>query len=299
MVKGKRKHSDGLVFDIIVYAILIIYCFLTLYPLLYILSCSFSSPSAVYTGKVVFFPVEPSLKSYERVFQNTIIWKSYGNTIFYTVVGTFLSVAITFASAYPLSRKDLKGRSFFMSLYVVTMFFGGGIIPLYIIVDKLQLLDTMWAIILPGAVSVWNLIVVRTYISSSIPYDLQEAAMIDGANDYVLFFRIVLPLAKPVLLIMILFYMVGYWNNYFNALMFLKTEEKYTLQLVLRNILLTQDMNSMLGPGATQENLYEQAMLSESLKYSAVVVSTLPILMAYPFLAKYFEKGMIIGSLKG
>lgn len=299
MVKGKHKHSDGLVFDIIVYAILIIYCFLTLYPLLYILSCSFSSPSAVYTGKVVFFPVEPSLKSYERVFQNTIIWKSYGNTIFYTVVGTFLSVAITFASAYPLSRKDLKGRSFFMSLYVVTMFFGGGIIPLYIIVDKLQLLDTMWAIILPCAVSVWNLIVVRTYISSSIPYDLQETAMIDGANDYVLFFRIVLPLAKPVLLIMILFYMVGYWNNYFNALMFLKTEEKYTLQLVLRNILLTQDMNSMLGPGATQENLYEQAMLSESLKYSAVVVSTLPILMAYPFLAKYFEKGMIIGSLKG
>ncbi len=295
----KRKRKDGVVFSAIVYAILIIYCVLTLYPLVYIISSSFSSPSAVYTGRVVLFPVEPSLKSYERVFQNTEIWRSYLNTVLYTFLGTCLSVFFTFASAYPLTRKDLKGRNFFMTLYVITMFFGGGIIPLYIIVDSLQLLDTVWAIILPGSVSVWNLIVVRTYISSSIPYDLQEAATIDGANDYVLFFRIVLPLAKPVLLIMILFYMVGYWNNYFNALMFLKTEEKYTLQLVLRNILLTQDMNSMMGPGASQENLYEQAMLSESLKYSAVVVSTLPILLTYPFLAKYFEKGMVIGSLKG
>lgn len=295
----KRKKRDGMIFTIVVYTILIIYCILTLYPLVYILSCSFSSPAAVYTGRVVLFPVELSLKSYERVFQNTAIWRSYLNTVLYTFLGTVLSVAFTFASAYPLTRRDLKGRQFFMTLYVITMFFGGGIIPLYIIVDKLQLLDTVWAIILPGSVSVWNLIVVRTYINSSIPYDLQEAATIDGANDYVLFFRIVLPLAKPVLLIMILFYMVGYWNNYFNSLMFLKTEEKYTLQLVLRNILLTQDMNSMMGPGASQENLYEQAMLSESLKYSAVVVSTLPILMVYPFLAKYFEKGMVIGSLKG
>lgn len=295
----KRKKKDGVIFSIVVYTILIVYCILTLYPLVYILSCSFSSPAAVYTGEVVFLPVDLSLKSYERVFQNAAIWRSYLNTVLYTFLGTVLSVAFTFASAYPLTRRDLKGRQFFMTLYVITMFFGGGIIPLYIIVDKLQLLDTVWAIILPGSVSVWNLIVVRTYINSSIPYDLQEAATIDGANDYVLFFRIVLPLAKPVLLIMILFYMVGYWNNYFNALMFLKTEEKYTLQLVLRNILLTQDMNSMMGPGASQENLYEQAMLSESLKYSAVVVSTLPILMVYPFLAKYFEKGMVIGSLKG
>ena len=299
MVKGANRHKDGLLFDIVVYAILVIYCFLTLYPLVYILSCSFSSPSAVYTGRVVLLPIELSLESYERVFQNTAIWRSYLNTIYYTLVGTLLSVAFTFASAYPLTRKDLRGRQFFMTLYVITMFFGGGIIPLYLVIDKLYLLDTIWAIILPGSVSVWNLIVVRTYMNSSIPYDLQEAAMIDGANDYVLFFGIVLPLAKPVLLIMILFYMVGYWNNYFNGLMFLKTEEKYTLQLVLRNILLTQDMNSMMGPGASQESLFQQAMLSESLKYSAVVVSTLPILMIYPFLAKYFEKGMVIGSLKG
>ena len=295
----KKKGLDGLIFDIVVYTILIIFSILILYPLVYIVSCSFSSPSAVYTGRVVLFPVELSVKSYERVFQNMSIWTSYLNTILYTLLGTVLSVAFTFASAYPLTRKDMKGRQFFMTLYVITMFFGGGIIPLYIIVDSLHLLDTVWAIILPGSVSVWNLIVVRTYINTSIPYDLQEAATIDGANDYVLFFQIVLPLATPVLLIMILFYMVGYWNNYFNALMFLKSEEKFTLQLVLRNILLTQDMNSMMGPGASQENLYEQAMLSESLKYSSVVVSTLPILMVYPFLAKHFEKGMVIGSLKG
>lgn len=298
MVKRFVNKGDTF-FTVTVYFLLILFCILTLYPLIYIVSCSFSDPEAVYRGDVFLLPVKFSVKSYERVLNNSEIWTGYKNTIIYTAVGTFLSVAFTMMSAYPLTRKDLKGRQVFMTLYVITMFFGGGIVPLYIVVDSLGMIDTMWGVILPGCVSVWNLIVVRTYINTSLPFELQEAAMIDGADGFRLFFRIVLPLCKPVILIMVLFYLVGYWNNYFNALMFLSTAEKYTLQLVLRNILITQDLNGMIGSGGSQENLYQQAILSESLKYSSIVVSTLPILLIYPFLSKYFEKGMVIGSLKG
>lgn len=298
MVKRFVNKGDTF-FTVTVYFLLILFCILTLYPLIYIVSCSFSDPEAVYRGDVFLLPVKFSVKSYERVLNNSEIWTGYKNTIIYTAVGTFLSVAFTMMSAYPLTRKDLKGRQVFMTLYVITMFFGGGIVPLYIVVDSLGMIDTMWGVILPGCVSVWNLIVVRTYINTSLPFELQEAAMIDGADGFRLFFRIVLPLCKPVILIMVLFYLVGYWNNYFNALMFLSTAEKYTLQLVLRNILITQDLNGMIGSGGSQESLYQQAILSESLKYSSIVVSTLPILLIYPFLSKYFEKGMVIGSLKG
>ncbi len=298
MVKRFVNKGDTF-FTVTVYILLILFCILTLYPLIYIVSCSLSDPEAVYRGDVFLLPVKFSVKSYERVLNNSEIWTGYKNTIIYTAVGTFLSVAFTMMSAYPLTRKDLKGRQVFMTLYVITMFFGGGIVPLYIVVDSLGMIDTMWGVILPGCVSVWNLIVVRTYINTSLPFELQEAAMIDGADGFRLFFRIVLPLCKPVILIMVLFYLVGYWNNYFNALMFLSTAEKYTLQLVLRNILITQDLNGMIGSGGSQENLYQQAILSESLKYSSIVVSTLPILLIYPFLSKYFEKGMVIGSLKG
>lgn len=298
MVKRFVNKGDTF-FTVTVYFLLILFCILTLYPLIYIVSCSLSDPEAVYRGDVFLLPVKFSVKSYERVLNNSEIWTGYKNTIIYTAVGTFLSVAFTMMSAYPLTRKDLKGRQVFMTLYVITMFFGGGIVPLYIVVDSLGMIDTMWGVILPGCVSVWNLIVVRTYINTSLPFELQEAAMIDGADGFRLFFRIVLPLCKPVILIMVLFYLVGYWNNYFNALMFLSTAEKYTLQLVLRNILITQDLNGMIGSGGSQENLYQQAILSESLKYSSIVVSTLPILLIYPFLSKYFEKGMVIGSLKG
>lgn len=298
MVKRFVNKGDTF-FTVTVYILLILFCILTLYPLIYIVSCSLSDPEAVYRGDVFLLPIKFSVKSYERVLNNSEIWTGYKNTIIYTAVGTFLSVAFTMMSAYPLTRKDLKGRQVFMTLYVITMFFGGGIVPLYIVVDSLGMIDTMWGVILPGCVSVWNLIVVRTYINTSLPFELQEAAMIDGADGFRLFFRIVLPLCKPVILIMVLFYLVGYWNNYFNALMFLSTAEKYTLQLVLRNILITQDLNGMIGSGGSQENLYQQAILSESLKYSSIVVSTLPILLIYPFLSKYFEKGMVIGSLKG
>lgn len=298
MVNNLSKGEK--IFKAVIIVILILFCLITLYPLVFVLSSSFSSPEDVYSGNVVFFPVNFSIQSYIRLFQNNEIITGYLNTILYTFVGTFISVSLTFMAAYPLSRKDMRGRNFFMLLFVFTMFFSGGIVPLYMLIDALSLTDTMWAVILPGCVSVWNLIVVRTYISTAIPYNLQESAMIDGASGFRLFFDIILPLCKPILVIMILFYFVGYWNNYFNSMMFLSSESKFPLQLVLRNILIEQDLSSMVGSGGgSQENLYEQAMLSESIKYSAIVVSTLPILLIYPFLSKYFEKGIMVGSLKG
>ena len=275
-------------------------CLLLLYPLIYILSSSVSDPVEVYAGNVRLLPVGFSLEPYIRVFENDNILRGYGNTIFYTFLGTAISIAVSFMAAYPLSRKDMSGRNFFMTLFIVTMFFSGGLVPLYIVINTLGMNDTIWGFILPGSVSVWNIIVIRTYMSSSIPYELQESAMIDGAKTFALFFRIIIPLSKPIMAVMVLFYLVGYWNSYFNALVFLSDEMKYPLQMILRNILIEQDLTSMIGGGGgSQESMYRQAMLAESLKYSSIVVSTLPVLFVYPFIAKYFEKGILVGSLKG
>ena len=275
-------------------------CLLLLYPLIYILSSSVSDPVEVYAGNVRLLPVGFSLEPYIRVFENDNILRGYGNTIFYTFLGTAISIAVSFMAAYPLSRKDMSGRNFFMTLFIVTMFFSGGLVPLYIVINTLGMNDTIWGFILPGSVSVWNIIVIRTYMSSSIPYELQESAMIDGAKTFALFFRIIIPLSKPIMAVMVLFYLVGYWNSYFNALVFLSDEMKYPLQMILRNILIEQDLTSMIGGGGgSQESMYRQAMLAESLKYSSIVVSTRPVLFVYPFIAKYFEKGILVGSLKG
>jgi putative aldouronate transport system permease protein len=210
-------------------------------------------------------------------------------------------MVLSFTAAYPLSRKDMAGRGFFMTIFVITMFFSGGLIPLYLVVNNLNLIDTIWGFILPGCLGVWNVIVIRTYISSSIPYELQESAMMDGAGGFTLFFRIIIPLCKPILAVMMLFYIVGYWNSYFNALIFISDEQKFPLQMILRNILIEQDISKMVGGGGggSQETLFQQAMLSESIKYSSIIVSTVPILCIYPFIAKYFEKGLLVGSLKG
>jgi putative aldouronate transport system permease protein len=275
-------------------------CLLMVYPLIYILSSSISDPAEVYAGNVRLLPVGLSIEPYVRVFKNENILRGYGNTIFYTFVGTSISIAVSFMAAYPLSRKDMSGRKFFMTLFIITMFFSGGLVPLYIVINTLGMNDTIWGFILPGSVSVWNIIVIRTYMSSSIPFELQESAMMDGAKTFALFFRIILPLSKPILAVMVLFYLVGYWNSYFNALIFISDEAKYPLQMILRSILIEQDLTSMIGGGGgSQENMYNQAMLGESLKYSSIVVSTLPVLFVYPFIAKYFEKGMLVGSLKG
>jgi putative aldouronate transport system permease protein len=292
--KGDLKSS------IIIYTILGIFTLIMAYPLLYVISCSLSNPAEVYAGNVILFPRGLSFASFEKVFQNKNILTGYGNTLYYTVAGTLISMVLSFTAAYPLSRKDMAGRGFFMTIFVITMFFSGGLIPLYLVVNNLNLIDTIWGFILPGCLGVWNVIVIRTYISSSIPYELQESAMMDGAGGFTLFFRIIIPLCKPILAVMMLFYIVGYWNSYFNALIFLSDEQKFPLQMILRNILIEQDISKMVGGGGgSQETLFQQAMLSESIKYSSIIVSTVPILCIYPFIAKYFEKGLLVGSLKG
>jgi putative aldouronate transport system permease protein len=292
--KGDFKSS------IIIYIILGIFTLIMAYPLLYVISCSLSNPAEVYAGNVILFPRGLSFASFEKVFQNKNILTGYGNTLYYTVAGTIISMVLSFTAAYPLSRKDMAGRGFFMTIFVITMFFSGGLIPLYLVVNNLNLIDTIWGFILPGCLGVWNVIVIRTYISSSIPYELQESAMMDGAGGFTLFFRIIIPLCKPILAVMMLFYIVGYWNSYFNALIFLSDEQKFPLQMILRNILIEQDISKMVGGGGgSQETLFQQAMLSESIKYSSIIVSTVPILCIYPFIAKYFEKGLLVGSLKG
>ena len=290
-----KTSINDKIFEGVIMGFLVLFVLITLYPLIYIISCSFSSPKSVFFGEVVFLPKELSVESYKLVFEDDRIWRGYLNTIIYTTVGTLISVFLSFTAAYPLSRKDLVGRKWIMMYYVITMFFSGGLIPTYLLVSNLQILDTMWAFILPGCLSVYNVVVIRTYITTAIPYDVQESAMMDGASGIGIFVRIILPLAKPILAIMALFYLVGYWNSYFNALIYMSSDEKYPLQMVLRAILIENDTQSM-DPSQTTA---EQAMMRESLKYSSIVVSTVPILFIYPFISKYFEKGLMVGSLKG
>lgn len=293
----KQEYKSSLA----IYAILTVFCVIMLYPLIYVISSSISNPGDVYAGDITLLPKHISFVSYEKVFNNENIMSGYLNTILYTVVGTLISMFLSFTAAYPLSRKDLAGRGVLMMIFVITMFFSGGLIPLYIVVNSLNMTDTMWGFILPGALSVWNVIVIRTYISSSIPFELQESALIDGAGGFSIFIKIIMPLCKPIIAVMLLFNIVGYWNSYFNALIFLSDEQKFPLQMVLRNILIESDITKMVGGGGggSQETLYQQAMLGESIKYSSIVVSTLPILFIYPFISKYFEKGLMVGGLKG
>lgn len=287
LTKFQKFKRNEPVFTILVYLLVIIFVIITIYPLIYILSSSFSSPHAVFTNQVILFPVDPSIESYRAVFKNNDIWIGFKNSLIYCTVGTLLSTAVTFLTAYPLTRKDLKGRKFFITLYTITMFFGGGIVPLYMVIKNMNMLNTMWALILPGCVNVYNLIVVRTYITSSIPQNLQDAAKIDGASDFRIFLRIIVPLCKPIMVIMILFYFVGFWNNYFSCLIFITDSNKYTLQQVVQKILTTTSSTSV-----------QAIELAEATKYSTIIISTLPILFVYPFLAKYFEKGMMVGSIK-
>ncbi len=290
-----NKGSDR-VFNIVIYVVMTLFCVILLLPLLHVVACAFSEPKMVYTGKVIIFPKNLSVESFRRVFEEKSIWTGYRNTIFYTVVGTVISLFLQMSSGYALSRSDLRFRKLFQFMFVLTMFVSGGLIPSYIVIRTLKMLNTVWAIILPGALSAGNVIVVRTFISSSIPYDIQESAMIDGCSAGRIFFSIIIPLAKPLMAVMMLYSIVGYWNSYFNALIYVTNKDLQPLQMVLRNILVSNDINSM--GGNTMGNA-EAALMSESLKYSTIVVSTLPILIIYPFFEKYFEKGMIIGSLKG
>ncbi|ULL19823.1 carbohydrate ABC transporter permease [Paenibacillus sp. H1-7] len=284
-------------FTIINYTILSLFLITIMYPLIYIVSASISSSEAVISGAVWLWPIDPTLDGYSAVFKHKLIWSGFMNSIFYTVAGTAINVVMTILAAYPLSRKDFYGKNVFMFLFVFTMMFSGGLIPTYLVVKDLGLLNTTWSMLLPGALGVWNMIITRTYFQTTIPDELLEASQLDGCTDFQFIWKIVLPLSGPIIAVITLFYAVGHWNSYFNALIYLKNQNLYPLQLVLRDILVQNDVDlNMLMDVAEQA---KREGLRELLKYSLIVVATVPLLVVYPFVQKYFVKGVMIGSLKG
>lgn len=296
MVKGKNKIHQSAgeqVYSFVVYALLIVFCMLIIIPLLHIISGSFSDPMSLLQGKVGLLPKGFTLDMYKKVFQDSEIWVGYRNTIVYTVVGTLISVVLTACGAYPLSRKDCFGRNVFMMLFAFTMFFSGGMIPTYLLVKNLGMLNSLWALVLPSAVSTYNLIIMRTFFQSSIPTELVESASLDGCNDLGVFFRIVIPLSASIFAVMVLFYGVAQWNAWFPALLYISDRKLYPLQMILREVLIQSDISNMAGGAGDVE------IIGDGLKYATMVVATLPIMCLYPFLQKYFVKGVMIGAVKG
>ena len=280
----------------VIHVVMVILLIVTLYPLIYVVSSSFSSAEAVSTGKVVLWPVDFSLRGYQQVFKYQAIWLGYRNTIFYTLVGTAINVVLTVCAAFALSKKTLPGRNLFTFLFTFTMLFSGGIIPTYLQLRSLGIINTRWALLLPGAVSVYNMVVTRTFIGN-IPAELSEAAQIDGCSDARYFVSILLPLSKAIIAVISLYYAVGHWNAYFNALLYLSDRTLYPLQVFLRDILVLNavEVSSTMDP----EEARALEGMRDLLKYSMIVVSTVPILCVYPAIQKYFAKGVMVGSLKG
>lgn len=291
-----RESKTDRAFNIFNYVFLAIVALLVIYPLIFVLSASLSNPENVISGDMWLWPKEFTLDAYEKVFQNKDIINGFINTLKYTVFGTILNVIMTILAAYPLSRKDLKGRGFIMAFIVFTIFFSGGLIPTYLLIRDLGMLNTFWVMIIPNAVAVWNIIIMRTFFQS-IPHELEESAMIDGAGNFRILWSIVLPLSFPVIAVMVLFYSVGHWNSYFQALIYLQDQEKFPLQLILRQILIQGQTDDMVK--GTSESFLSQQLSVEGLKYAVLIVANLPMLMLYPFLQRYFVKGVMIGSLKG
>ncbi len=271
---------------------------LVAYPILYIVSASFSSPQAVMSGRVWLLPVEPGLQGYEAVFKDSRILTGYANSIFYAIFGTFINVSLTIMAGYPLSRKNFYGRSVIMILFTFTMLFSGGLIPTYLVVRQLGMLDTRWAMMIPNAMGVWNVIIARTFFKTTIPEELYEAAELDGCSDIKVFTKIVIPLSGAVIAVLSLFYAVGHWNSFMNALIYLRTPNLFPLQIILRQILILNQISAeMLGSDV--EIAMRAQGLQDLVKYALIVVASAPLLILYPFIQKYFVKGIMIGSIKG
>lgn len=302
MMKTQRKHHpirDTLgdrLFYAGCYLITALFMLAVLYPLVYILSASFSSAEAITSGRMWLYPVDFSLVGYKYILKYDAIWLGYRNTLFYTFAGTLINVVMTMTCAYGLSRRGMRGRRFFTMLFTFTMIFSGGMIPNYLLMKNLKILNTVWCMLLPGAISAYNLIVAKTFIENSIPGDLLEAARIDGCSDVRFFFSIVLPLSKAILAVLLLMYAAAHWNAYFNAFLYLTDKKLYPLQIFLRQILVQSNMSAdMLDP----EAMAQMQTLQQILKYAVIVVSTAPMLCLYPFVQKYFRQGVMIGSIKG
>ena len=291
-----RNSFGDRVFIFFVYLFLVLVLLVVLYPVIYIVSASFSDPNAVTAGKVWLYPVDFSLRGYQVTFQNPQIVTGYLNSLFYTVVGTFISVVLTVFVAYPLSRRDLYGSNFLMFLITFTLIFSGGLIPTYLVVRQLGMIDTRWALLIPQAVAAFQVIIARTFFRATIPEELVEAAELDGCNDLQFLWSVVLPLSKPIIAVLALMYAVSQWNGYFDALIYLKSSDLQPLQIVLRNILI---LNTTASGSMDATAMAQRRQLADLLKYCLVVVGSVPVLLIYPFVQRYFVKGILIGSIKG
>ena len=298
---ANNKTSNGLserTSDIILVVITAIVLFIVAYPLYYVLIASFSNPYDVYAGKTFLLPSGFTLDGFKAVFADANIPTGYLNSIKYTVIGTIFSVTMLYITAYPLAQKELPGRKAFSMFFIITMYFGGGLVPTYLIVKQTGLINNMWALFLPGGVGVGNMIIVRNYFQNSIPHELIEASEIDGCTKLRTFLRIVIPLSMPIMAVMVVFSMVAYWNDWFTALIYLTGAEKAPLPLVLRNVLIKSSVSA--SQASTISGGYaELNKVTEMIKFSSIIVAAAPMLIVYPFVQKYFEKGFMAGAVKG
>ena len=283
----------------IFYALLLLIGIITLSPVIFVVSASFSEPTAVNDGSVILWPVGFQIEGYQYIFENDWILTGYRNSLFYMVTGTLLDVAVTFFAAFALARKNLYGRAVLNWYMIIPMWFGGGLIPTFIVVNNLGLVDTWWVLIILGAFSTYNFIICRTFIMTSIPYELQEAAIIDGCTDFGILFKVVLPMSMPIIAILCLYYGLGHWNDYFTGLIYVNARDKQPLQVFLREILIQNAEMEISGDVDELEAMMRRMRMSQTMRYGLIVVSSLPMLMIYPFVQKYFVQGVLIGALKG
>ena len=294
--KIKTGHSDR-IFYILTGILITLFFLVVLYPIVFVIAASFSSGDAVSAGKVFLWPVDFCLDGYRTVFNNSSVLTGFKNSLIYMVVGTVINVSLTMCAAYALTRTDVPGVNKIMFLFTFTMFFSGGMIPNYILVRNLHIMNTMWAMVLPGAINAYNLIIARTFIRSNIPKELYEAAEMDGCGDITFFLKIVLPLSGAIIAVLVLFYGVAHWNTYFNAMLYLNDVDKYSLPIVLKQILIS----SQIDPSTVSDPELQMqiARMANVIKYALIVVTMVPIVLIYPFIQKYFVKGVMIGSIKG
>ncbi|NMB44346.1 MAG: carbohydrate ABC transporter permease [Clostridiales bacterium] len=294
-----QKTQGDKIFDAVNYALLTIVLVIILYPLIYVFSSSFSSTSAVMAGRVWLLPVEPTLRGYKAISEHKYILSGYANSFYYMFFGTIVNVIMTIMAAYPLSRKDFKARNLIMGLFVFTMFFGGGMIPTYILINQLGLINKRLVMIIPGALSVWNVIITRTYFQTNISDELLEAAQLDGCSDIKFILQVVIPLSGAIIAVITLFYAVGHWNAFFNAFIYLHDKNLFPLQLILREVLILSEIDVSMLASVRMEEIEAREGIKELLKYSLIVAASLPVLCMYPFVQKYFVKGVMIGAIKG
>lgn len=295
---NRRNHSDT-IFDTANVIIMCVLLLIFIWPLWFVVAASFSDPNELWMGNVVLLPKGFTLEAYEKLLEYSDIWVGYKNSILYTAAGTLVNLAATVSLAYPLSRKDFMPRNLIMMMLIVTMYFSGGLIPTYLVVKNLGMVNTFWAMIIPGAISTYNVIVTRTYFSNSIPAELHNAARIDGANNLQFLWKIVLPLSKPILAVIGLYYAVGHWNDYYTALIYLYDKKLFPLTCFLKNMIIDASLSMEGSFGVSATEMEKMIRLSQSLKYSTIIISVIPLLIIYPFIQKFFVKGVMIGSIKG